>query len=45
MRGRKVFVAGGGNSAGQTALYMAKWAGHVTMVTCATDRSNGSLPR
>ena len=24
--GRKVFVAGGGNSAGQTALHMAKWA-------------------
>ena len=26
MRGRNVFVAGGGNSAGQAALHMAKWA-------------------
>ena len=26
MRGRNVFVAGGGNSAGQTALHLAKWA-------------------
>jgi thioredoxin reductase len=32
MRGRNVFVAGGGNSAGQTALHMAKWAGHVTVL-------------
>ena len=32
MRGRKVFVAGGGNSAGQTALHMAKWADRVTVL-------------
>ena len=31
MRGRTVFVAGGGNSAGQTALHMAKWASQVTI--------------
>jgi thioredoxin reductase len=32
MRGRNVFVAGGGNSAGQTALHMAKWAHQVTIL-------------
>ena len=32
MHGRNVFVAGGGNSAGQTALYMAKWARRVTIL-------------
>ena len=32
MRGRNVFVAGGGNSAGQTALHMAKWAAQVTIL-------------
>jgi thioredoxin reductase (NADPH) len=32
MRGRNVFVVGGGNSAGQTALHMAKWASHVTVL-------------
>jgi len=32
MRGRNVFVAGGGNSAGQTALHMAKWADQVTVL-------------
>ena len=32
MRGRNVFVAGGGNSAGQTALHLAKWAGRVTVL-------------
>ncbi len=32
MRGRNVFVAGGGNSAGQTALHMAKWAARVTVL-------------
>jgi thioredoxin reductase (NADPH) len=32
MRGRNVFVAGGGNSAGQTALHMAKWAHQVTVL-------------
>jgi thioredoxin reductase len=35
MAGRKVFVAGGGNSAGQTALHMAKWASHVTILVRA----------
>jgi thioredoxin reductase (NADPH) len=32
MRGRSVFVAGGGNSAGQAALHLAKWANHVTIL-------------
>ena len=32
MRGRTVFVAGGGNSAGQAALHMAKWAHQVTIL-------------
>jgi thioredoxin reductase len=32
MRGRNVFIAGGGNSAGQTALHMAKWAAQVTIL-------------
>ena len=35
MRGRAVFVAGGGNSAGQTALHMAKWARRVTVLVRA----------
>ena len=35
MRGRNVFVAGGGNSAGQTALHMAKWADQVTVLVRA----------
>jgi thioredoxin reductase len=35
MRGRTVFVAGGGNSAGQTALHLAKWADKVTMLVRA----------
>ena len=32
MAGQDVFVVGGGNSAGQTALYLAKHARHVTLV-------------
>jgi thioredoxin reductase (NADPH) len=32
MRGRNVFVAGGGNSAGQAALNLAKWARQVTIL-------------
>ena len=32
MRDRNLFVVGGGNSAGQTALHMAKWARRVTML-------------
>ena len=35
MRGRNVFVAGGGNSAGQTALHLAKWAKKVTILVRA----------
>ncbi len=32
MAGRTVFVAGGGNSAGQAALHLAKWAHQVTIL-------------
>ena len=32
MRGRKVFVIGGGNSAGQAAMHLAKWAEQVTIL-------------
>ena len=35
MRGRNVFVAGGGNSAGQTALHLAKWADQVAILVRA----------
>ena len=35
MRGRNVFVAGGGNSAGQTALHLARWADRVTLLVRA----------
>ncbi|MGE5287682.1 MAG: FAD-dependent oxidoreductase [Micromonosporaceae bacterium] len=35
MRGRNVFVAGGGNSAGQAALHLAKWAARVTILVRA----------
>ena len=35
MRGRNVFVAGGGNSAGQAALHLAKWAHQVTVLVRA----------
>jgi thioredoxin reductase (NADPH) len=35
MRGRKVFVAGGANSAGQAALHLAKWADQVTVLVRA----------
>jgi len=37
MRGHSIFVAGGGNSAGQTALHMANWAGHVTILVRAAS--------
>ena len=37
MRGRNVFVAGGGNSAGQTALHLAKWASQVTILVRAAS--------
>jgi thioredoxin reductase (NADPH) len=32
MRGRNVFVVGGGNSAGQAAMHLAKWADQVTVL-------------
>ena len=32
MKGQRVFVAGAGNSAGQAALHMARYAEHVTIV-------------
>ena len=35
MRGRNVFVVGGGNSAGQAAVYLAKWAQQVTILVRA----------
>jgi thioredoxin reductase (NADPH) len=35
MRGRNVFVVGGGNSAGQAALHLAKWAKNVTVLVRA----------
>jgi thioredoxin reductase (NADPH) len=37
MRGRNVFVAGGGNSAGQAALHLAKWAKKVTILVRAAS--------
>ena len=35
MRGKNVFIAGGGNSAGQAALHLAKWARQVTTLVRA----------
>jgi thioredoxin reductase len=35
MRGRSVFIAGGGNSAGQAGLHLAKWAKKVTILVRA----------
>jgi len=32
MRGQQVFVVGAGNSAGQAAIHLAKWAGQVTVL-------------
>ena len=32
MRGQRVFVVGGGNSAGQAAIHLAKWADQVTVL-------------
>jgi thioredoxin reductase len=37
MRGRNVFVVGGGNSAGQAALHLAKWAKKVTILVRASS--------
>jgi len=41
MRGRRVFVAGGGNSAGQAALHLAKWAEHVTILVRSQSLADG----
>jgi thioredoxin reductase (NADPH) len=35
MRGQNVYVAGGGNSAGQAALHLARWAERVTVLVRA----------
>jgi len=35
MRGRKAYVVGGGNSAGQAAMHLAKWAQQVTILVRA----------
>ena len=35
MRGRKVYVIGGGNSAGQAAMHLSKWAEQVTLLVRA----------
>ena len=48
MRGQTVFVAGAGNSAGQTALHLAKWAEKVTVLVRAgslTDSMSDYLIR
>jgi thioredoxin reductase (NADPH) len=37
MRGRNVFVVGGGNSAGQATLHLAKWARKVTILVRAAS--------
>jgi thioredoxin reductase len=37
MRGRHVYVVGGGNSAGQAAAYLAKYADHVTILVRRPD--------
>ncbi|HVM52333.1 MAG TPA: FAD-dependent oxidoreductase [Acidimicrobiales bacterium] len=37
MRGKQVFVVGGGNSAGQAAVHLAKWADRVTILVRGTD--------
>ena len=41
MRGRKVFVIGGGNSAGQAAMHLAKWAEHVTILVRSASLADG----
>ena len=37
MRGRHVYVVGGGNSAGQAAVYLARYADHVTILVRRAD--------
>lgn len=41
MRGRHAFVAGGGNSAGQAAVYLAKNAERVTLIVRASSLERG----
>jgi thioredoxin reductase len=40
MRGRRVFVIGGGNSAGQAAVHLAKWAQQVTVLVRSESLSD-----
>jgi thioredoxin reductase (NADPH) len=42
MRGRSVIVVGGGNSAGQAAVHLARWAEQVTMLV-RSDSLAGSM--
>jgi thioredoxin reductase (NADPH) len=41
MRGQKVFVVGGGTSAGQAALHLAKWAERVTILVRSPSLADG----
>jgi thioredoxin reductase len=41
MRGQKVFVIGGGNSAGQAALHLARWAEQVTVLVRSQSLADG----
>ena len=41
MHGQKVFVLGGGNSAGQAALHLAKWAEQVTILVRSQSLADG----
>jgi thioredoxin reductase (NADPH) len=41
VRGEQVFVAGGGNSAGQAALHLADYAAHVTILVRADSLATG----
>jgi thioredoxin reductase (NADPH) len=41
MAGRHVYILGGANSAGQAALYLARYAAHVTVVVRADSLSAG----
>ena len=41
MAGRDVYVLGGANSAGQAALYLARYARHVTLVVRAASLEAG----
>ncbi len=41
MRGQKVFVIGGGNSAGQAAMHLAKWASQVTILVRSASLTDG----